>query len=165
MAFTWQTLLPILWKTAPSPSARRYIHWTVDEDLDTDDDGVIDVTPWNSIVDSIAVNDGGAGDLNYGLPVLTANYDGLAFTPGGASRIPDGMDTEAVTDWVRNDFDLAGIVGYVGSISLGEAYNTPGAANEIYVPPPEACGDPFTPIYDVQGSGARQSRRRYRSSY
>ena len=124
-----------------------------DEDLDTDDDGVIDVTPWNSIVDSIAVNDGGAGDLNYGLPVLTANYDGVAFTPGGASRIPDGMDTEAVTDWVRNDFDLAGIVGYVGSISLGEAYNTPGAANEIYVPPPEACGDPFTPIYDVQGSG------------
>ena len=106
-------------KRYPHSSARRYIHWIVDDDLDTDDDGAIDVTPWNSIVDSIAVNDGGAGDLNYGLPVLTAYYDGLAFTPGGASRIPDGMDTEAVTDWVRNDFDLAGIVGYVGSISLG----------------------------------------------
>ena len=37
---------------------------------------------------------------------------------------------------------------------LGEAYNTPGAMNEIYVAPPEACGDPFTPIYDVQGNGA-----------
>lgn len=124
----------------------------VSDDLDTDDDGVLDVTPWDSIVDSIAVNDGGVGDLNYGLPVLTANYDGLSFTPGGASRIPDGMDTEAVTDWVRNDFDLAGIVGFPGTITLGEAYNTPGAANEIYIPPPEACGDPFTPIYDVQGN-------------
>ena len=37
---------------------------------------------------------------------------------------------------------------------LGEAYNTPGAANAIYVPPPEVCGDPFTRIYSVQGSGA-----------
>ena len=36
---------------------------------------------------------------------------------------------------------------------MGEAYNTPGAANEIYVPPPEACGDPFTPIYEIQGNG------------
>ncbi len=63
------------------------------------------------------------------------------------------MDTEAVTDWVRNDFDLAGIVGYDGSIALGEAYNTPGVTNEAYIPPPEACGDPFTPIYTIQGDG------------
>ncbi len=54
---------------------------------------------------------------------------------------------------MRNDFDLAGIPGYSGSITEGEAYNTPGAPNEIYVAPPEACGDAFTPIYSVQGSG------------
>ncbi len=122
-------------------------------DLDTDDDGVLDVEPWDSIVDSIAVNDGGTGDLTYGLPVLTASYDGLPFAPGGASRIPDGMDTEAVTDWVRNDFDLAGIPGFDGTISLGESYNTPGATNEAYIPPPEACGDSFTAIYTIQGDG------------
>jgi uncharacterized protein len=57
------------------------------------------------------------------------------------------------SDWVRNDFDLAGIPGFAGSI-LGEAYNTPGAPNEIFVAPPEVCGDPFTPIYDVQGNAA-----------
>ncbi len=45
------------------------------------------------------------------------------------------MDTEANTDWIRNDFDLAGIPGFPGTIILGEAYNTPGAPNAIYVPP------------------------------
>jgi predicted extracellular nuclease len=120
-------------------------------DLDTNEDGVLDVTPWSAIVDAVAVNDGGASDLTYGFPVLTAYYDGLAYAPGGASRIPDGYDTDAASDWVRNDFDLAGIPGYVGTIVLGEAYNTPGAPNAIFVPPPEACGDPYTPIYDVQG--------------
>ncbi len=125
------------------------------DDLDTNNDGAFDATPWEAIADAVSVNDGGAGDFTYGVPALGPNYDGVSsFAPGGASRIPDGFDTEAASDWVRNDFDLAGIPGFPGSIVLGEAYNTPGAPNEIFVPPPEMCGDPFTPIYDVQGSGA-----------
>jgi len=122
-------------------------------DLDTDNDGILDITPWEALIDSVAVNDGGAGDQNYGLPVLTAYYDGLAYAPGGASRIPDGFDTDAATDWVRNDFELAGIPGFAGTLGPGEALNTPGMPNEIYVAPPESCGDGFTPIYDVQGNG------------
>lgn len=122
-------------------------------DLDTNDDGAFDATPWDAVTDSVAVNDGGAGDLTYGVPSLGVSYDGLPFAPGGASRIPDGFDTDAATDWVRNDFDLAGISGFPGTPVLGEAYNTPGAPNQAYTPPPEACGDPFTPIYNVQGSG------------
>ena len=125
----------------------------LNNDLDTNNDGTFDVTPWSATCDAVAVNDGTAGDLTYGIPSLGAYYDGLPYAPGGASRFPDGLDTEAATDWVRNDFDLAGIPGYTGTIILGEAYNTPGAANAIYVPPPEACGDPFTPIYQVQGNG------------
>jgi hypothetical protein len=121
-------------------------------DIDVNDDGVIDSTPWSAMVDAVATNDGGVGDLNYGVPVLGVSYDGLPYAPGGASRIPDGYDTEATTDWVRNDFDLAGIDGYVGTITLGEAYNTPGEPNAIYEPALEVCGDPFTPIYEVQGS-------------
>jgi uncharacterized protein len=126
---------------------------SLNQDLDLDNDGVFDSTPWDGIVDSVAVNDGGVGDITYGAPVLGVSYDGLPFAPGGASRIPDGFDTDAATDWVRNDFDLAGIPGFLGTIGPGEAYNTPGAPNEIYVAPPEVCGDPFTPIYNVQGSG------------
>jgi hypothetical protein len=121
-------------------------------DIDADNDGVIDLVLWETIVDAVAVNDGGLTDVTYGVPVLGVSYDGLPFAPGGASRYPDGTDTDAATDWVRNDFDLAGIDGFVGTITLGEAYNTPGEPNEIYEPEPEACGDPFTPIYEVQGS-------------
>ncbi|MCU0522853.1 MAG: lamin tail domain-containing protein, partial [Anaerolineae bacterium] len=39
-------------------------------DLDTNEDGVFDVTPWSAIVDSVAVYDGGATDRTYGMPVL-----------------------------------------------------------------------------------------------
>jgi predicted extracellular nuclease len=102
-------------------------------DIDTNDDGVIDVTYWSEIRDGVAVNDGGAGDLTYATPVLGALYDGLPFAPGGASRFPDGTDTDTTADWVRNDFDLAGIPGFPGTIIAGEAYNTPGASNHIYV--------------------------------
>lgn len=123
-------------------------------DLDTNNDGVFDVTPWDALVDSVAVNDGGAGDITYGGPTLGVSYDGLSFAPGGASRIPDGFDTEVVTNWVRNDFDLAGITGFTGTPVVGEALNTPGATNALFVPPPEACGDAgATFISQIQGSG------------
>jgi hypothetical protein len=125
-------------------------------DLDTDNNGVFDSTPWDAIVDSVAVNDGGTGDITYGSPILTVGYDGLTFAPGGASRIPDGYDTDAATDWVRNDFDLAGIPGFTGTLVVGEAFNTPGMPNMIYEappPPPEVCGDPYSTISSIQGSG------------
>lgn len=123
-------------------------------DLDTNNDGVFDVTPWDAIIDSVAVNDGGAGDVTYGVPTLGVAYDGLSFAPGGASRIPDGFDTESATNWVRNDFDLAGITGFTGTPIVGEALNTPGALNALFIPPPEMCGDSgLTLIHDIQGNG------------
>jgi hypothetical protein len=103
---------------------------TAGADLDTDNDGVLDATPWSEIVDSVAVNDGGTGDLTYGgAPVLAVSYDGAPFAPGGASRIPDGADTDTAADWVRNDFDLAGLPDRTGTPEPGEALNTPGAPN------------------------------------
>ena len=48
-----------------------------------------------TVIDAVAVNDGGAGDVTYGEPVLGPNYDGVSsFAPGGASRLPDGSDTD-----------------------------------------------------------------------
>ena len=107
----------------------------LNNDLDADNNGVFDSTPWEAIVDSVAVNDGGAGDVTYGTPALGVSYDGLPFAPGGASRIPDGADTDTAADWVRDDFDLAGIPGFTGTPEVGEAYNTPGAANAVVTPP------------------------------
>lgn len=107
---------------------------TSGEDLDTNDDGVFDLIPWDEIVDDVAVYDGGSTDISYSSSILSPNYDGVStYAPGGASRIPDGTDTDAASDWVRNDFDLYGIPGFTGSPVVGEAVNTPGAENQIYV--------------------------------
>ncbi|MDQ0893942.1 ExeM/NucH family extracellular endonuclease [Agromyces ramosus] len=127
-------------------------------DLDADDDGVLDASAGLTVVDSIAVTDGGTGDRAYGTPTLGVAYDGLSSFPGGASRIADGTDTDTSADWVRNDFDLAGIPGNTGTLSEGEALNTPGAANAVGddpEPPGGAnCEAPFVTIGSVQGSGA-----------
>ena len=120
------------------------------DDLDTDNDGVFDSTPWTSIDDGVAVHDGGSADRAYAI-ALGPNYDGVSsFPPGGASRIPDGADTDTTADWVRNDFDLAGIPGVSGTPTIGEAFNTPGAPNQIVTknPPVEVA------IHVVQGDGA-----------
>jgi hypothetical protein len=101
------------------------------EDIDTTDDGVIDYAPWSAIADSVGVHDGGTGDFAYGTTILTPYFDGFAFDPGGASRIPDGYDTESPSDWVRNDYNGEGLQGFTGTPIYGEAYNTPGAFNQI----------------------------------
>ncbi|WP_164743461.1 ExeM/NucH family extracellular endonuclease [Microbacterium sulfonylureivorans] len=129
-------------------------------DIDANDDGVIDDGLGMTVVDAVAVTDGGATDRAYGGTILGVSYDGLPFAPGGASRIPDGTDTDTAADWVRNDFDLAGITGFAGSLVAGEAANTPGKANSLTVPPvdpPEVeagCDLTPVPIASVQGSGA-----------
>jgi len=107
-------------------------------DLDTDNDGIIDVAlPWTSILDSIGVNDGGSGDTDYGLAdtVLFAGFDGGSFTVGGASRIPNGVDTDSIADWMRNDFNKAGYPGFpLDTLDPGEALNTPGTFNAVPSP-------------------------------
>ena len=109
---------------------------SVGDDIDADDDGVIDFTPWIGITDDVAVADGDSGDLTYASTVLGPNYDGVSsFPPGGASRIPNGTDTDTVADWTRNDFDLFGIPGFSGTPASGEAANTPGAVNEPLTDP------------------------------
>ena len=126
-------------------------------DIDTNDDGVIDAAGL-TVIDAVAVNDGGAGDRTYGGVTLGVAYDGLSFAPGGASRIPDGKDTDTSADWVRNDFDLAGIPGFTGTPVYGEAINTPGAPNAIVPKPTDPAGDAdctadVVTIGSVQGSG------------
>ncbi|WGK64513.1 DUF5689 domain-containing protein [Croceiramulus getboli] len=102
------------------------------DDIDVDDDGVIDNSLWNEIIDEVGVNDGGADDLNYGTSTLFQNYDGISFTVGGASRIPNGVDTNDSSDWVRNDFDGTGLPAFPeATAEEGEALNTPGTANAV----------------------------------
>jgi endonuclease I/uncharacterized protein YdeI (BOF family) len=102
------------------------------DDLDTDNDGVLDATPWDEIIDDVAVNDGGSGDLTYASVTLTQSFDGSTYTVGGASRIPNGTDTDATSNWVRNDYDGEGLPSFPTAVAdEGEAINTPGAENAI----------------------------------
>ena len=101
------------------------------DDLDTDNDGILDITPWDRVVDDIAVNDGGSADRNYGVTLLQG-FDGPSFTVGGASRIPNGVDTDNPSDWTRNDFDGAGLPAFPGVVAdAGEAINTYLAENSV----------------------------------
>lgn len=108
------------------------------DDLDLDNDGVLDVTPFTAIVDDVAVTKGAALDRTYSSVTLFTYYDGFEYAPGGASRIPNGTDTGTIGDWMRNDFDGDGLPDFLGTPIIGEALNTPGAVNEEVVPP----GDP-----------------------
>ena len=102
-------------------------------DIDSDDDGQIDNEPWAAVVDAVGVSDGGVDDRTYaGLAVLVADFDAGTQQVGGASRMPDGQDTGAATDWARNDFDGAGLACCIAAIAEpGEALNTPGTANSM----------------------------------
>jgi uncharacterized protein len=129
---------------------------SVGQDLDTNNDGILDVTPWSSIVDDVAVSDGGAGDLTYASTVLAPGFNDSPFTPGGASRIPNGVDTDSVDDWVLNDFDGAGLPGFDSTPAPGVAFNTPGAENALVLPPePEGAAVVISQVYGGGGnSGA-----------
>lgn len=124
----------------------------VGDDVDLDNDGTTDSQPWSAIVDSVAVSDGGADDRTYASTVLAPDFDGGSFTVGGASRIPDGTDTDSSSDWLRNDFDLAGFDGVAGTPDEGEALNTPGAANAAVDDEPPALPSVLT-IPQIQGAG------------
>jgi hypothetical protein len=75
------------------------------DDLDTDDDGTLDVTPWTTIEDCVAIVEAG-GDLVY--CATQVGPDGV-FIPGQVYRCPSPT-------WVMGDWGLG-------------PYDTPGAAN------------------------------------
>jgi predicted extracellular nuclease len=99
------------------------------DDLDTNDDGTLDVTPWSTIVDSVAlVETVGSGELVYS--TTTVGPDGT-FVPGHVSLCPAG--------WAIGEFDPAG----------GD--DTPGTTNNC--PAPELAPLVINEIdYDQEGT-------------
>jgi predicted extracellular nuclease/2',3'-cyclic-nucleotide 2'-phosphodiesterase (5'-nucleotidase family) len=108
----------------------------VGDDLDTNNDGVLDAAPWQSVIDAVAVTDGGSTDRAYTTFTLGTAFSGGSFAPGGASRIANGVDTNAAADWKLNDFDGEGLAGFNGTPVVGEVFNTPNAANVDFLPGP-----------------------------
>lgn len=79
------------------------------QDLDTDDDGIFDATPWTAILDSVSVLFGGTSEMPYS--ATQVGPDG-AFAPGHIYRFPNGDGPWAFEPF--NDFP---------------AFDTPGSAN------------------------------------
>jgi hypothetical protein len=78
------------------------------QDLDTNDDGIFESTPWTAIVDSIAWNEGTGTALAgriYGMPSLS----NTAFTPDSVARIPGNLTANSAAAWFGGDLssDLA----------------------------------------------------------
>lgn len=103
------------------------------QDLDTNDDGVLDSTPWTSVVDAVGlVESTTSGDQFYGAT--------LGFQDVG----PDGS---FVPGYVCRD----GAIFKIGEFSLG-VDDTPGQANSCDGPPPSPPLEVF--VHEVQGSGS-----------
>jgi predicted extracellular nuclease len=129
---------------------------TAGQQIDADEDGAVDADLGFTVIDAVGVRDADAAALAWGT-VLDQTFDGGTRTVGGASRIPDGTDTDAAADWVRNAFSGAGISGRPGEPGPGQAWNTPGAANrvvEVQEPPTDVtCESEAVAIGSVQGAG------------
>lgn len=107
------------------------------DDIDGDDDGVIDNEPWSAILDSVALDDGNGNPQNpdvFHSSVILPPNPSTGLIVSGASRIPDGTDTDSPDDWVQNDRDGSGLPCSSCMSAMaesGEANNTPGAPNTV----------------------------------
>mgnify|MGYP001827806687 CR=1 FL=1 len=114
----------------------------VGTDLDTDDDGQLDLLPWVELIDSVSLVDD-VDDTGYSPTLLTDDLGGENEEFVGASRFPDGANTGAITDWVRANGEGTGLEDIQGAGGLlcdscgqaparaGRAVITPGASNTI----------------------------------
>lgn len=106
----------------------------LNQDLDTDDDGVLDLTPWSALVDGVGIRDSGTTDFTYG-GVPSRGPDG-SFLPSGLYRNPDAGA------WA-NDF-----------LNFSSPDGTPGASNLGICEPPPPSEPTIAFIHEVQGTGS-----------
>lgn len=142
---------------------------TVGADLDTNDDGTLDVRPWSRVHDSIGFDEVGTGVASYAAE-FGGNLGGLTFHPDNVSRKLASLDANASAAWYGgayggpaggqsptnisfNDNVFGGFRGQAtpGRANLStEATQRPGGAiliNELSVNPPDVF-DPQTAKFE-----------------
>ncbi|NCC51187.1 MAG: lamin tail domain-containing protein [Spartobacteria bacterium] len=102
---------------------------SVDDVLDTDHDGVLDVRPWDEVFDSVGWTDGGALDAVYSQSVLTQSSG----TPDAATRFPTNNFTRTALAWYNGDISDVDDITYLtnaasANLPVGGKL-TPGAPN------------------------------------
>ncbi len=96
-----------------------------EDDLDTNNDGLFDSTPWTAILDGFGWTDGGGSDFVYAAASLTQGNG----HPDAATRIFGDEQSDSFSSWFNGD--ITGTVSYQnGSANLpANAVLTPGSAN------------------------------------
>ena len=131
---------------------------SVGDNVDPGGTGSVTDVFWDALLDSLAISDGGAGDLVYSDLVFEPGFGGNPFTVGGASRFPDGDGAGTLADWVRNDFNAEGIPGFNGGLDPdSEALNTPAAPNLRNYASGGGSAPAGLRVHDVQGDSHRSA--------
>jgi hypothetical protein len=141
----------------------------VGNDLDTNNDGTLDLTPWTSVVDALGVveNDG-ASNASYAVALGGISAGPFtAFTPDALVRLANDANVLFATDVAGSTpgpFTAESTVGrhnfssgpYTFSDIVGTAQLTPGSENFSAVPEPQE----YAAIAGVLALGAAVWRRR-----
>ncbi len=91
------------------------------EDLDADDDGTLDATPWTALLDGVSLIDGdGTPDLSYAEAVV--GPDG-AFAPAGLAARPDGSGAFELLAFADESEDSPGRSNAPGPLPVPGAFS------------------------------------------
>ncbi len=97
-------------------------------DLDTDNDGALDATPWTTIVDSVSLVDGdGTTDRNYS-SVVTGPASNGSNAPSGLARVPDETGDFVQLEFSDRSADTPGTLNVRPDLQITEMFpgNEPG---------------------------------------
>jgi len=134
----------------------REFSGTKDDDLDADDDGILDTTPWATIVDSVAIvetDPASGGEQLYSNTRVGPNG---SFAPAHVYRCSSGFEIGQFDPSSMDAADTAGQTNPCATIMINEIRSdNPGADIDEYL---ELVGEPNTPLsgltHLVIGDGA-----------
>lgn len=115
---------------------------SLDQDLDTDNDGVLEVEPWAAVIDSVGLitPEELGPDVGQVYSDTVAGPDG-SFLPGGVFRLPDGDGTFEIADFTFGLDDTPGVPNF-----------TPLVINEIRIDQPGSDEGEFFELGGVPGT-------------
>jgi hypothetical protein len=135
----------------------------VANDLDTNDDGIFDVTPWTAIQDSVGWRSGQGAGLGFtNRTFATADLSIELFTPDSVSRIAGDFRPNAAEAWYGGD--ILGDVATGRDYDPAEQFRAPLGAQVSPGLPNAAVPEPTSILLVLSAAGSIVLLNRHRSS-